>query len=189
VTIDGTTSREELAAIVCEALEPLLGRDIVLVGGAVVSIYTNDLFASDDLDFVNWKSSKQVAGALAPFGFRFTGNTGTHPDTRYFVQFLTGPVMVGPKHVKVDAAAERETRFGKFRLLSPLDCVLDRFAWYLHHNDMQALEQAARVAAEHAVNLDDVRQWLASDKEIPDRSKNLKLEDLINRITRLKKRP
>jgi len=44
-------SRKELAGLVCETLTEA-GIDVVLVGGSCVSIYTNEVFASLDLDFV-----------------------------------------------------------------------------------------------------------------------------------------
>lgn len=66
--IDGTTSREALAALVSEALRDA-GLDAVLVGGSVVSLYTKELFPSDDLDFASWKTMKEARPALEKLGF------------------------------------------------------------------------------------------------------------------------
>jgi hypothetical protein len=50
-TISSTTSRQELAAIVAESLRAC-GIDAVLVGGAVVALYSAGRYVTDDLDFV-----------------------------------------------------------------------------------------------------------------------------------------
>jgi hypothetical protein len=155
------TSREELAAIISEHLKSN-GLEAVLVGGSVVSIYTDDYFVSDDLDFVAWKKP-EVRQALKALGFTdFTGNTAKHPRARFFVQIVNGPVQVGRKHIKVPAT--RSTRWGEIRLLSPLDCVLDRLGGFLHWNDRQCLVQAAYVASKHNVDLDAVRAWIEREE-------------------------
>jgi hypothetical protein len=58
--ISEETTREELGAIICEALGSALEDPAVLVGGAVAAIYTEGRFLSDDLDFVSWRSAKQL---------------------------------------------------------------------------------------------------------------------------------
>jgi hypothetical protein len=50
--INTSTSLEELAAIVSQALEAV-GILATLSGGAAVSIYTNNRYQSEDLDFVS----------------------------------------------------------------------------------------------------------------------------------------
>ena len=49
--ITSSTSLEELAAIISQALE-VAGILATLSGGAAVSIYTNNRYQSEDLDFV-----------------------------------------------------------------------------------------------------------------------------------------
>lgn len=115
--IDGTTSREALAALVSEALRDA-GLDAVLVGGSVVSLYTKELFPSDDLDFASWKTMKEARPALEKLGFtRFEGNRAEHPEAHYYVQLVRAPVQIGDRIVQ--KPAERKTERGRILLLSP----------------------------------------------------------------------
>ena len=52
---------------------------------------------------------------------------------------------------------------GRLRLLSPTECVKDRLAAYYHWEDRQCLEQAAMVAAENQIDLDEIERWSASE--------------------------
>jgi hypothetical protein len=128
----------------------------------VVSIYTDDYFPSDDLDFVAWKT-REVLGALKKLGFtKLIGNRAEHPDARFYVQVVNAPVAVGRKVVR--EPAKRKTKWGEIRLLSPLDCVLDRLSAFLHWNDRQCLLQAVHVAAKHHVELSEVRAWVEEEE-------------------------
>jgi hypothetical protein len=159
--ITAATSREELAAIVSEHLRAA-GIDAVLVGGSAVAIYTEDRFPSDDLDFVAWRA-RDAQRALASLGFtRFVGNRAEHPKARFYVQIVNGPVQVGNKLVKRPVLVP--TAAGEIKMLSPLDCVLDRLAAFLHWNDRQCLAQAAHVAVAHDVDLAAVRAWVESEE-------------------------
>ncbi|MBY0552803.1 MAG: nucleotidyltransferase [Candidatus Obscuribacterales bacterium] len=62
------TSREELAAIV---VKKLLAHQIeaTLVGGSVVSIYTANKYASQDLDFISSASHDRIENAMNELGF------------------------------------------------------------------------------------------------------------------------
>ena len=70
--INKKTSRLELAAIVTEALEK---NDIkaVLVGGAVVSIYTDNEYESKDLDFISPADHKKITKIMHSLGFSAEG--------------------------------------------------------------------------------------------------------------------
>lgn len=149
--------RAELAALVSRTLGAL-DDDPVLVGGAVVSLYTAGRWVSDDLDFVSWRRERQYRPLLEALGFHKRGASWEHPSTELLVQFVNPPVMVGRKHVR--EPARMRTRTGRFAILSPLDCVLDRFAWYLDRGDAQSLEQAADVARAKRVPLDEIAAWL-----------------------------
>ena len=52
---------------------------------------------------------------------------------------------------------------GRLRLLSPTECVKDRLAAYYRWEDRQCLEQAAMVAAENQIDLDEIERWSASE--------------------------
>ena len=51
-------SRAELAALVVETLA-VRGIEVVLVGGSCVCLYTNERFASFDLDFIDLSYSRK----------------------------------------------------------------------------------------------------------------------------------
>ncbi len=55
--------REEVAALVCEALDRA-GIPVVLSGGAVVSIYSDNAYESMDLDFVRQGIARKVDGTM-----------------------------------------------------------------------------------------------------------------------------
>jgi len=149
-------SLEELAACVCAALERH-GVQVVLSGGAVVSIYSNNEFESYDLDFIMIGLASKVDGAMHELGFSKEGRHWTHPDTDYWVEFPSGPVQVGD--AIITEFAERQTPFGTLRLLKPADCIMDRLASYYHWNDPQGLDQAVLVARRQRVDLGTIEKW------------------------------
>lgn len=160
--------------MVCRAFAGL-DDEPVLVGGAVVSIYSKGRWVSDDLDFVTWRPERRYRPLLEALGFEKRGSWWTHPATELLLQFVNPPVMIGGKHVRTPARLD--TRFGPVAILSPLDCVLDRLAWHLDRGDAQTLAQAIDVARAHGVPLDEIERWLAAESWPADR-KELTLEVL-----------
>jgi hypothetical protein len=154
-------TREDVAALVCTTLERH-GISVVLSGGAVVSIYSENEYESYDLDFIMTGLAKKTNAAMEELGFHKHGRHWRHPDTPFWVEFPPGPVQVGD--AVVTEFAERETRFGVLRLLTPTDCVMDRLAGYYHWNDRQGLEQAVAVARRHAVDLRRIEGWSQREK-------------------------
>jgi hypothetical protein len=71
-TINEQTTLPELAALVSEALEKA-GITATLSGGAAVSIYSDNRYVSEDLDFVTIALVDELKGALAPLGFQHKG--------------------------------------------------------------------------------------------------------------------
>ena len=165
------TTRAELGAMVCQALAAV-DDEPVLVGGAVVSIYSDGRWVSDDLDFVSWRDDRRRRPALEALGFHKRGSYWVHPHTALFLQFVSPPVMIGSKHVR--APARMKTRAGELAILSPLDCVLDRLAWHLDRGDAQTLEQAVDVARARRVSLADIEAWLADEPAPADRKEMLR---------------
>jgi hypothetical protein len=147
-----------LAAIICDACRKN-GIDVVLSGGACVSIYTHNKYESFDLDFVLLANigRKKIGLALETLGFRKDGRHYRHPDTPYIVEFLSPPLSVGGEPVR----EIHEIRRGKMilRLLSPTDCVKDRLAAFYHWNDRPSLDQAVLVCKDTQVDLREVRRW------------------------------
>ena len=158
-------SNEEVAALVCTRLHAA-GVTVTLSGGACVAIWSDGKYVSDDLDFIEEGPvpPRTVVTALASIGFARQGKARhfIHPDTKFYVEFPPGPLMVGDQ--RVEQVSERQTAVGKLRLLSPTDCVKDRLAAFFHWNDRQALEQAVMVANAQQVDLAAIRRWSKAER-------------------------
>ena len=127
--IRSDTSPLEIAAIVSEALEAA-GIVAVLSGGAAVSIYTNNRYQSQDLDFVTSESIPRLAAALAPLGFeRGDDRYFRHPNSEFYVEFPPGPPAVGG--TIITKWTKLETAFGAIQVLSPTQMAMDRLAGVL----------------------------------------------------------
>jgi hypothetical protein len=148
----------DLAALICDACRRG-GVEVVLSGGACVSIYTRNKYESFDLDFVllSHDGRKSVGPVLEALGFRRDGRHFRHPETPYVVEFLSPPLSVGNEPV----GEVKKMRRGKhiLTLLSATDCVKDRLAAYYHWNDQPSLRQAVLVCTDAEVDLDEVRRW------------------------------
>lgn len=152
------TSLPELAALISSTCRGN-GVEVVLSGGACVSIYTRNRYESYDLDFVLAAEAdrKKAGPALEAMGFRRDGRHYRHPASPYIVEFLAPPLSVGEEPVQCVAEIRRAGR--TLRLLSPTDCVKDRLAAFYHWNDQPSLEQAVMVCRDVAVDLREVRRW------------------------------
>jgi len=132
---------------------------VILSGGASVAIYSNYQYVSKDLDFIARFSidHKKVKSSMQEIGFQRQGRYFHHPETPYFVEFISGPPSVGQDPISGFNELSLET--GKIRLLSPTDCVKDRLAAFYHWGDRQSLEQALLVARSRGIDLDNVESW------------------------------
>lgn len=138
----------------------------VLVGGAVVAIYTEGLYRSGDLDLVPDDLARaRLEETLAQIGFQATRSRYfKHPACPHlFLEFPRGPVEIGEQYPVVPAEIEVEGR--TLRLLSPTDCVKDRLAGYIHLKSRANFDQAVLVALRQSarVDLDGVREWCARE--------------------------
>jgi len=81
-------SEEELWKFVAAELKKK-GIDTILVGGAVVSIYSEGAYRSGDLDFVLGSMfTKKLPEAMDDIGFQKEGRHYIHPDCEHlFVEF------------------------------------------------------------------------------------------------------
>lgn len=153
---------EEVAALVCTALERQ-GIHVVLCGGAVVSIYSENEYESYDLDFVATGLAGRPGGVMEDLGFTREGRHWRHPRSRFWVEFPPGPVQVGDATVR--EFARRSTPLGVLHLLAPTECVMDRLAGYYHWSDPQCLDQALSVARRQSVDLSRIEEWSRSEGE------------------------
>jgi len=136
--IHAALALQELAALVCSTLERH-GVSVVLSGGSLVSIHSNNAYQSYDLDFIQTGLARKVDAAMEELGFTKQGRHWTHSESPYLVEFPPGPIMVGD--ARVTEFAERITPLGG--LTSPrTDGVCDGSqAAYYHWNDPQGLDQ------------------------------------------------
>lgn len=136
------------------------GIDTVLVGGAVVSIYSEGVYKSGDLDFVLTKIfQKGIPEAMKELGFqKHSQRHFAHPECSHlFIEFPSSFLEIGednqitPDEVEVEGV--------RIKILSPTDCVKDRLASYIHFDARECLDQAIMVAKRHPVKLEEVKKW------------------------------
>jgi len=151
-----TIDLKELACLVYETLKNS-GIDAVLVGGACVSIYSQNRYQSYDLDFVTYQELKEVEKALEKLGFRRIGRCFAHENCPYLIDFVNPPIAIG--HESIRRFETLKTQAGCLQLLTPTDCVKDRLASYFHWNDEQALKQALLVAGSHPIDFENLKHW------------------------------
>ncbi len=177
--ISKSMKRKEFAAAVVRQLEKH-GISCVLVGGACVSIYTNEKHASHDLDFISQYSHQSIADALAEIGFRKEGRYFTHLNSMLYVEFPTGPVAIG-NQTPVKPEGELIVKNTVITMYSPTQCVMDRLAAWFHWNDRRSLIHALWVCEKHPINLDKVKRWAAKEDQ------TVKLEQFIEEYKKVKR--
>jgi hypothetical protein len=172
--IAANTTREELAAIVVKKLtEHQI--DAVLVGGSVVSIYTNNKYESRDLDFISPADHKKITQAMSELGFESAGKDFVHPSTSFTVEFPTGPLAIGDD-LPVQAEGHMKVSGVTIKMFSPTQSVMDRLTWFYFSNDRQCLDQAIWIAQKHPIDIEKVKQWSARERQ------EEKLQVFLNRI-------
>lgn len=152
-------SVEEMAALICTLLDQH-GIKVVLVGGTCVTIYSDNQYKSGDMDFVMPDYSlKEIDPIMAKIGFKRTKSFRHYdsPGSPYFVEFPPSPLTIGYEFVEETAIIQ--TKFGKLRLLKPVDSVKDRLAAFYHWNDRQSLEQAVLICKTRRIALKEVERW------------------------------
>jgi len=151
-------SQLELAAYIQSHLREE-GIDVVLSGGATVSLYSGNRYVSKDLDLinVNFVRRGKITTAMEKMGFTEKGRHFTHPDTPYFVEFPDGPLSVGEQ--QVEKVAEIELATGVLRVISATDCVKERLCAYYFWGDGQGLAQALLVARNNRIDVKEIGRW------------------------------
>lgn len=151
---------KDLACFIYEILKQN-GIDAVLVGGACVSIYSQNRYQSYDLDFVVYEELKLIEQVLLKLGFKRTGRCFAHEKCPYVIDFVNPPIAIGNESIRYFETLK--TPAGSLKLLRPTDCVKDRLSSFFHWNDAQALEQAVLVAKDHPINLRDIKRWAKAE--------------------------
>jgi hypothetical protein len=148
----------EVAAFVHDQLRKQ-GIDVVLSGGSVVSLYSQNLYVSKDVDLINTAFTRRpkLRHAMETLSFVEQGRHFQHPDSLHIIEFPEGPLSVGEEPVKEIREITFET--GVLRVISPTDCVKDRLCAFYFWEDAQALEQAVLVFSQNPVDIDEIERW------------------------------
>jgi hypothetical protein len=168
------TTREQLAAIVVAKLKEH-SIDAVLVGGSVVSIYTDNKYASNDLDFISPATDKRIEKAMSELRFTRSGKDFVHADSIFTVEFPTGPIGIGDDQ-PVKPEGRMEVDGVTIVMLSPTQSVMDRLAWFFYSNDRQCLDQALWIAEKHPVSIEQITAWAQRERQ------HEKLKVFLNRL-------
>jgi hypothetical protein len=154
----GEMSAGEVAAYIYSYLKEH-DIEVVLSGGACVTIYSENKYISEDLDFIESGITprRKLKKILGEIGFFEENRYFKHPETSFFLEFPSGPLAVGREPVKETVLLQFST--GILRIISATDCVKDRLAAYYHWGDRQSLEQAVMVFKDNAVDLGEVERW------------------------------
>jgi hypothetical protein len=160
-----TCSEEELWKYVASHLKKR-NIDTVLVGGAVVSIYSEGAYESGDLDLILTNLFvKNLDPIMNEIGFLRKGRHFIHPECSHlFVEFPKGPLEIGDENNIIPD--EKTVNGVKIKILSPTDCVKDRLASYIYFKDRVGLEQSLLVAKKHPVNLQNIEKWCVKENAI-----------------------
>jgi len=160
-----TCSEEQLWRYVAWHLEGA-GIRSVLVGGAVVAIYTEGLYRSGDLDIVPDELGRtRLTKVLAQIGFEPSRSRYfKHPlCSHLFLEFPRGPVEIGEQFPVTPAEIVVEGR--TLRLLSPTDSVKDRLAGFIHWKSRANFDQAVLICRRQyaRVDLEAVGKWCSGE--------------------------
>jgi hypothetical protein len=143
------------------------GIDTVLVGGAVVAVYSNGAYHSGDLDFIRTSMFvTKLEEAMNEIGFKKHGRHYIRPDCKHlFVEFPGGPPLgIGEDNSIVPV--EVVVKGTVIKILSPTDCVKDRLASYIYFKAHEGLDQAALVAKAQEVNFASIKRWCENENAI-----------------------
>ena len=155
---------KELSAIVSSHLQKN-GIEVVLVGGACVSLYTDNQYMSFDIDLITESSIRKIIPVLEEVGFKNTsGRLFENPQCKFLIDFPAPPVSIGNE--PIFKFNNLKTRFGTIRLLTQTDCIKDRLAAYFFWNDQQSLDQAVMVAKKNKIHLPEIKKWAGKQGEI-----------------------
>lgn len=156
---------EELASYICSELEKA-DIEVVLSGGSCVEIYSRGDYTSYDIDLINRYNDTffKIKKVMENLDFKEEGKYFVHNDTKYFIEFPSGPLGVGDSDVK--KIEEIVTKYGVLKLLSATDCIKDRLAAFYHWDDNQSLQQSVWVAKLNEIDFDDLEVWSKKEKSM-----------------------
>jgi hypothetical protein len=163
--INTKTTLKELAFIVGDHLSKE-GVHALLVGGGVVSIYTDNKYESYDLDFISPDSYKNLTKAMGKLGFKTEGRHFVHPDTIFFVEFPGSILIIGDEYQEAYDSITFKNK--SLKIMSPTQSIMDRLAAFYHWDDRESLDQAVMIAEAQPFSLNKVKTWSEKEGE-PDK--------------------
>ena len=176
MNITPETTRAELAAIVVQKLAEHGIKNVVLVGGSVVSLYTDNKYATRDLDFVSSADHKRLSKAMTELGFTIKGKDFVHTETEFTVEFPSGPLGIGDD-VPISPEGVITINGIDVKTLSPTQSVMDRLINFFIYNDRQCLDQAIWIAQKHSIEVDQLKEWAKRERY------EEKLDVFLNRVS------
>ncbi len=143
----------ELAGLVCEALR-CDGLEVVLVGEAVASVYSEYERLCTRLDFLTIAPERQVERVMKRLGFNSSDRVHyRHPDAPFEVAFRESELMLCGQPLR--KWMEMNTPCGTLALLDPTQCIMERLSAHRY-------EDAIAVARCQPVKLGMIQKWAAS---------------------------
>lgn len=182
--ITKTTTLKELAGIIGTALNDA-GIDAVLIGGAAVSIYTDNVYQTYDLDFMIAQVRPEVvADVLKPLGFvrEGKGRHFSHPNTEFLVEFPTEELNFGETSASLESVDILSTSKGNVRVITPTQSVMDRMAAYIHWKDEQSYNQAMSIVRDNTIDWKQLYEWAAKEDITLDVIDDLKRGSFLQRM-------
>jgi len=162
VKLGRASSLRAVAAATGDALRRA-GIRAVLTGGACASLHTGGRYSSVDADFVlvGEVERSDLDEALAPLGFRRSGDRYVHSETDFYVEFPRGPLAIGSD----DQIRPVEQVSGRLRYLtlSATDSCRDRLAAFYHWNDRQSFAVAVQIALGNRLGWSTIHRWSATE--------------------------
>lgn len=86
-----------------------------------------------------------------------------HPESRFFIEFHSGPLAFGDRYVASSEATTLETQYGIIQIISPTQSIMDRLAWFVHRHDRQSRDQAIMVAKRQEISWNAVFEWAEAE--------------------------
>jgi len=164
--INNDTALKDLAGIISSTLTEA-GIEAILVGGAAVSIYSDNVYQTYDLDFMTRYSEKAISDALEPLGFKRRGmeRHWENPNTEFLIEFPGEDLSFGETDVSIESTATLSTPLGSVRVITPTQTIMDRLAAYIHWNDTQAYDQSVLIAQNNDIDWKELYEWVFNEGE------------------------
>lgn len=140
------------------------GIDTILVGGAVVSIYSEGIYQSGDLDFVLASLfTENLEKSMNEIGFIKKSRHFIHPDCKHLFVEFPGSIPLGIGEDYSIRPDEHKVDGNVIKILSPTDCVKDRLATYIYFKDRDGMDQAVLIGRKHPIDFNSVESWCKNE--------------------------